>query len=211
MVAKFDDLQLKFDLDVEEIDQETLSSHPPSPAEAERISMAAKYALEASAEEWEGAQDGEGCFGWFEDYEYLLEKGWPWRIAVYIAWATMPKNIRQPDTQNGLATEILGLTSSRVILEWRKKYPEIDAVVAMMQSRPLWEHRKGFFEALVKSGTNPDYKHHPDRKLALEMLNDYTPKSQLGLGKAAKDGNVEAMSEEELRKWAGESGGEDAE
>ena len=94
MVAKFDDLQLKFDLDVEEIDQDNLSSTPPSSEEAKRISMAAKYALEASAEEWEGAREGEGSFGWFEDYEYLMEKGWPWRVAAYIAWATMPKNVR---------------------------------------------------------------------------------------------------------------------
>ena len=84
-------------------------------------------------------------------------------------------------------------------------------VIAMMQTRPLWEHRKGFFDALVISGTNPDYKHHPDRKLGFEMMQDYIPKSQLGIGKAAKDGDVEEMTDEELLKWAGEKTEEEAE
>lgn len=211
MVKKFDDLQLRFEFKVEEVDLETLSSSPPSPEEAERISMAAKYALEASVGEWAKAKFGTGDFSWFEDYEYLIDRGWPWRVAVYIAWATMPKIARKPKTMKELATKVLGLNSPRVIYEWRKKYPEIDTVVAMMQTRSLWEDRKGFFDALVVSGTNPDYKNHPDRKLGFEMMNDHIPKSQLGIGKATKEGDVEAMTEEELRKWAGERTAEDEE
>ena len=211
MVKKFDDLQLRFEFKVEEVDLETLSSSPPSPEEAERISMAAKYALEAGAKEWEEGESGDGEFSWYEDYEYLIDRGWPWRVAVYIAWATMPKNIRKPVTMKDLATKILGLNSSRVIYEWRKKYPEIDTVVAMMQTKSFWEHRKGILDALAKVASRDDYKSHSDRKLALEMMNDHTPKSLLGLGKAAEDGAVEEMTEEELRKWAGNIAGKDKE
>lgn len=208
MAKKFDDLQLRFDLEVEEVDLGELSPSPPSPEEAERISMAAKYALEATAAEWEGAEHGEGLFGWYEDYEYLIERGWPWRVAVYIAWATMPKGMRQPGTMKEMATTVLGLGSSRIIYEWRKKYPEIDTVVAMMQTRPLWEHRKAIFEALASQASRDDYKSHSDRKLALEMMDDYIPKSQLGIGKAAKDDDVSGMDEETLRKWAGDMSGD---
>jgi len=108
-----------------------------------------------------------------------------------------------------LASSVLGLQSPRSIYTWRKKYPAIDATISMMQALPLLEHRRDVIEALVEMAKTHDYKAFNDRKLFLEMLGDYIPKSQLGLGKAADDGVVGSMSEAELRRWV--TGVEDGE
>src|SRR3989304_9055123 len=60
---------------------------------------------------------------WMEPLLYLLDHNWPWRQAVYIAWAASPRVERWPATQELLATQVLGLTSDRVIAEWRRKKP----------------------------------------------------------------------------------------
>lgn len=115
---------------------------------------------------------------WWQDYLWLREQGWDWRKAVYIAWAASPVKERTPVTQEELATQILGLGSDRVIATWRKR-EAIDDTVAVMQAAPLLRHRRDIYEALVKVAVDPDPKAHADRKLALELLGDYKPKSQV--------------------------------
>ena len=194
MVEKWNDLQLEFDLDLDEVEfdaQERAISY----AEARQISEAAFYALKDLMRE----RDCE----WFKDYLDLIEKGWPWRVACYIAWASSPKTGRWPETLQKLATDVLGLTGTRVIYTWRKKYPTIDSVVALMQSAPLWEHRREVFEALAEVAKMPDYKGHQDRELFFTMTGDLVKKSELRIGSAAKDA-LENMSDEELRAWLGQ-------
>jgi len=116
---------------------------------------------------------------WKDEYLNLVEGGWNWRVAAYIAWAASPKNTRTPKTQDELATQHLGLTSDRAINTWRRKNPAIDEMVAVLQAAPLFEHRAEIYEALVKVATSPEYKGHNDRKLALELLGDYVPKSKV--------------------------------
>src|SRR5690349_10609759 len=36
---------------------------------------------------------------WMELYKRLVDGGWKWRVAVYIAWAAQPKKYRWPETQ----------------------------------------------------------------------------------------------------------------
>lgn len=189
-MKQWSDLQLKFDLDLDEVSEDA-AERAISPVEARQISQAAKSQFETGNDQ---SPD------WIRDYVRLLEQGWPWRVACYIAWAASPRRDRWPGTLKDLATEVLGLTSPRVIYEWRRKYPAIDTVVAMLQAAPLWEHRADLYRALLESASTPDYKHHPDRKLALEMLGDYVPRSQLDVGKAAGN-DLEALSEDELRRW----------
>lgn len=113
---------------------------------------------------------------WADVYQQLLHANVRPRVAAYIAWATMPKKYRYPETQDQLATEILGLTSDRAIATWRKKYPEIDTMISLLQAEALLEYRPGAFHALGTVANDPSYRAHQDRRLLFEMTGDYTPR-----------------------------------
>ena len=114
-------------------------------------------------------------FPWWQDYQELIGRGWDWRKAVCIAWKASPAATRVPETQEELATRVLGLTSDRVIAKWFKQHPEMDQEVVRMQAAPLLRHRREIYDALVTVATMLDPKAHPDRKLALELMGDYKP------------------------------------
>lgn len=114
-------------------------------------------------------------FGWAADFYFLLDHGWPWRVAAYIAWAGSPKVGRWPKTQEELANQVLGLTSDRQISGWRKDNPAIDEMIGMMQAMPLLDHRRDVFEALSMSASNASSKGAQDRKTFLTMTGDYVP------------------------------------
>lgn len=139
---------------------------------------------------------------WADRYLMLRSQGWSFRKAAYIAWKSTPKELRIPKTQMQFATEILGLTSDRVITTWREKNPMIDEAVNALMTADLYSHRANVFAALKKSASNPDYKHHPDRKLFLEMTGDYVPISQLKAmlmsGKLKTNRKLEDLDEGEL-------------
>jgi len=196
--ARLGQLSFNFELDESAEDAEDRAiTHE----EARLISEAARKAFEVDPKPL-------GEREWYVEYLRLREEGWPWRVASYIAWAASPKEDRYPKTLQELATKVLGLQSPRSIYNWRKKYPTIDATISMMQALPLLEHRRDVIEALVEMAKTRDYKAFNDRKLFLEMVGDYIPKSQLGLGKAMDEDVVGSMSEAELRKWVtGEDGG----
>ncbi len=97
---------------------------------------------------------------------------------------------------------MLGLASDRRIAEWRRKYPEIDQVIADLQAEALLDARADVIAALKASASNPSYRHAADRKLYLEMTGDYIPVNKLvaelkrrGLG----PDDIRSMPEEELR------------
>lgn len=122
---------------------------------------------------------------WADVYQQLLNASVRPRLAAYIAWATMPKKYRYPETQDKLATEFLGLTSDRAIATWRKKYPEIDMMISQLQAESMLEYRPGAFHALGTVASDPSYRANPDRRLFFEMTHDYTPrlKSEIDDGK----------------------------
>lgn len=183
----WDELQLKFDLGLDEV-EEVAESETLSQEQVRMISEAARHIFE---DEYKPE--------WFRDYLTLVEQGWPWRIATYIAWASSPKIGRQPATLKDLAEQVLGLGSPRVINNWRRKYPSIETIVSMMQSKALWDHRADVMETLAKNAAEPDYKYFNDRKLFLEMLGDYVPKSQMQVSGSVK--SLEEMSDSELERW----------
>lgn len=188
--------------DPEKLEQLALSLDLPEPEgneglsqeEIQRASMAAKQAFEDG--------DHRGNFdSWFGDYVSLKETGWEWRVAAYIAWESSPKTERWPKTLNELATQVLGLASPRVIYIWRKKNPDIDTAISMMQSAPLYAHRRDVIEALVAVAKDPDYKAHKDRKLFFEMLGDYTPRQDVNVNdKRVPSDDLSELSDEELAK-----------
>lgn len=157
--------QLRLDLDLSE--PEGRGSEPLSVEEIRLRSETARAALDGVDVPWKA------------EYLKLVEGGWDWRVAAYIAWAASPKNSRSPKTQDELAINHLGLTSDRAINTWRRNNQAIDEMVAMMQAAPLWEHRAEIYDALIRVATSPEYKGHNDRKLALELLGDYVPAAKL--------------------------------
>ena len=116
---------------------------------------------------------------WAEIYHQLLIANVRPRIAAFIAWATMPKKYRWPETQEKLAIEVLGLTSDRAIAMWRKKYPEIDMMISELQAEAMLEYRPGAFHALGTVAADPSYRANPDRRLFFEMTRDYTPRQKI--------------------------------
>jgi len=116
---------------------------------------------------------------WADVYQQLINANIRPRLAAYIAWATMPKKYRYPETQDKLATEILGLTSDRAIATWRKKYPEIDMMISQLQAEAMLEYRPGAFHALGTVASDPSYRANPDRRLFFEMTKDYTPRQKI--------------------------------
>lgn len=142
---------------------------------------------------------------WFERFESLIAGGWPWRQACYIAWASMPKDGRKPETQDDLARQYLNLGSDRAISTWRKKNPAIDSMVAILQTAELWEHRGDSFKNLIdgmkQSGS--DYKFFNHLKLFLEMTGDYVPLSQLAaVIRRKSDGGPQSLEEDMLDELA---------
>lgn len=137
---------------------------------------------------------------WAETYHRLLNANWPWRVALYVAWASMPRQRRVPATQNELAVQYLGLNSDRSISTWRKKYP-IDQMIADLQADELLEARADVFYALKEMARTIDYKGAADRRVYLEMIGAYVPVTKLAAelrkrGISADD--LDGMSNEEL-------------
>lgn len=193
--------QMVMALDLPEVDADGVS-----PEEARERSEAGRSALIRLS----GTDDQPE---WFERFEALVNGGWPWRQAGYIAWASMPKQDRKPETQEELAKKHLNLSSDRAISTWRKKNPAIETMIALLQSAELWEHRADSFKNLIdgmkKSGD--DYKFFNHLKLFMEMSGDYIPLTQLAavLKKKAAGGphemdedtvNLLAKAVEELQK-----------
>jgi len=146
------------------------------------LALPAEDELDAAQVSAEGLQAldavlaGDSQPGWAETYRELRETGWPWRVAAYIAWAASPADTRLPRTQGELARQVLALRSDRTIRVWREKNPFIDEVVSKLQVRALFSHRQRVLAALAESASTPNYKHHNDRRLFLEMTGDYTPR-----------------------------------
>lgn len=175
---------------------ETEEGDSIGPEEAKERSERARKALDAMFGK-------SGAPRWLDDYLEMVRGGWPWRVAAYIAWASSPRAAREPKTQDELARFHLGLTSDRAISTWRKRNPAIDEVVRMMQAGPLFKHRSEIFTALVAVAVKPEYKSHADRKLALELMGDYTPlRKVLAELRKKSDNGEENMTDAELDEIA---------
>lgn len=157
--------QLALGLELPEVELDGVS-----PEIARQRSEAARQALELVAKD---------APAWLDDYYMLRDKGWPWRQAAYIAWASTPTEARQPKTQQELARQ-LGLTSDRAISTWRRRNPAILETIAFLQTAPLWRHRADAYDNLIKGmqKAGGDYKFFNHLKLYMEMTGDYVPTSK---------------------------------
>lgn len=151
-----------------------MTDFPASPAtQGQPASRSAHARLHDQGDQWP----------WWDDYQAIRQQFSHfrnWRIWVYLAWASQPADRRQPPTEAELAEEVLGC-STRSIRNWKaREYGEqasIEQAVAYLQAAPLLRYRRDIFDALVAVARTPDPKAHSDRKLALEMTGDYTPRS----------------------------------
>lgn len=142
---------------------------------------------------------------WMDLYKRLVDGGWKWRVAVYIAWAAQPKKYRWPETQEELAIKCMGLTSDRAIATWRKKNATIDETISMLQGAIIFDALPDALNAMVEVASESDYKGHQDRKLMFEMAQIYTPSSKITAEMAKKlinsnPDDLEDMSDEDLRR-----------
>ncbi len=139
---------------------------------------------------------------WLDDYYQLRSEGWDWRKAAYIAWASSLATDRWPKTQKDLASNVLGLKSDRTIQKWREDDRGIDDRVAKLQIEPLMRHRRDVIEALISVASSHDPKAASDRRVFLEMVGDYKPKSAMAV--TGEDGGPIEVDIETLgaRRWA---------
>lgn len=190
--------QLTFDNDIAEIDAVD--------DELEISSGNARETMEEMVNLFIDGPQAEGSNGedrsWFRLYVDLARKKMPWRLAAYIAWASVPKIKRWPATQIKLAREVLGLKSDRVLIRWREENPEIDAMIAQLQDREFFEHRAEVLKALAESAANPNYKNHQDRRLYLEMSGDHSTRIEVDDKRNRGKNDVADMSDEELLEHA---------
>ena len=190
-------LALELDLPEDEIRQGEVIL---STDEVQRRSETARLALNS-------LRGQPGAPGWLSDYWQLIEGGWPWRVAAFIAWASSPRKDRRPATQDELATKHLGLTSDRAISTWCKRNPAIIEMIALLQAAPLFQHRADAFDSLVKGmlQSGGDYKFFNHLKLFMEMSGDYVPTSKLSAELRKKlGGDLSELSDDELAALAGE-------
>jgi hypothetical protein len=172
-----------------------------TPDEALKLSEAARVKFESCKSQT--VYDESTGRSWFDDY-IQLHAFFPWRVAAWIAWAASPKNNRWPKRQEELATQVLGLSSDRAIGNWRRKYPDIDKALSVMQAAPLMDHRRDAFEALAYSAAQKSHRSNPDRKLFFEMTGDYAPRMTLEQLKEFNPENIDEMDEKELRSMSKE-------
>jgi hypothetical protein len=100
---------------------------------------------------------------------------WDWRKALYIAWSSLPKHLREPKTLEELV-RLLGLASSGTIRNWRRSDPEMAERIAAVPREMLLDHVADVLMALRQVATQVDPKAHSDRKLFLEITGIYQPR-----------------------------------
>lgn len=100
---------------------------------------------------------------------------WGWRKAAYIAWSSTPKTKREPKTLEELA-RLLGLSSAGTIRNWRRLDPGIMDRIGELPRQLLADRMPDVMHALVEVASSPDPRAHPDRRMYLEMMGQYSPK-----------------------------------
>lgn len=168
MPIKTPDYQLRLNLNLPD-DQQPQGIGALSVDDIRIRAEAARAKLE-NGESWKRSTLGKVVPpAWYQEYLQLLAGGWDWRVAVYIAWKATPKKYRWPESQEELATEVLGLSSDRVISAWRAKNPAIDAMVQDVGSARVLDRLSDSIEAMLEVAAMPNYKGRGDRELHFKL------------------------------------------
>lgn len=165
---------------VKDADEGGQGQTPLSWQEVKEREMAARLALKDKLDE------GEEIPSWAETYHELINSNIPWKIAAYIAWATVIRKHRWPETQEELAINVLGLNSDRRITEWRRKYSYIDQMIADLQTSKYMQYIPGAIAASGEVASRPDYKSTAERRLLYEATGIIDTKTKVSV----EDGHV---------------------
>lgn len=152
--------------------EEASDGTPLTYAEIVQREQAAKLALKDKLENDE-------LPSWAEKFNRLINEKVPWKIAMFVAWASMPKEMRVPKTLEEFAKEFLGLTSARRVYEWRKKYPGIDTMIANLQGDEFLEGRGDVLETVRYMARQKDYKNAKYADMYLTMTGDLVKTTKL--------------------------------
>lgn len=157
---------------------------------------------ENSAGKRSGKVDPYAGYDWHGEYLILKERYPDKRVAAYIAWAAAPVVKRQPGKLIDLA-RLLGLKTDRTIRQWREKDETIDQTVKELQTAPLAHYRRDIYQALIASALLEGSGGHADRRLALEMLGDYSPKSRHEITEPVQPFTSDELAQatKELQQW----------
>lgn len=139
-------------------------------------------------------------------YLSLVEDGWRWRRAAVIAWLSMPRKTRQPETQEGLA-QLLGCSVSTV-----KRFANHESTqVQLMKltTASLFEHKALVDEALIESATNSDYKNNQDRKTFYQLIGAIEDRHAFSFKPEDDKSAMRGKSRDELLAMAQLEGGDD--
>lgn len=139
-------------------------------------------------------------------YLSLVEDGWKWRRAAVIAWYSMPKKSRQPETQAELA-DLLGCGVSTV--KRIAGHESTQVQLMKLTTASLFEHKALVDEALIESATDSNYKNNQDRKTFYQLIGAIRDRHEIEL-KPGDDAAMRQMSDEELMSLAQLEDGDDA-
>ena len=116
-------------------------------------------------------------------YHMLTAEGWDRSKALYMAWKAHHPLIRErsglPILQKDFFTQVLGYSSDNAVRQWRKKtyWPQLAERMDTIMNDVLKDYTPVVLYANAQLAARPDPKTFPDRKLYLEMVGEYTPKS----------------------------------
>jgi hypothetical protein len=178
--------------------------------EARQISQDAREEFEQAID------DRPECAPLREPFLDLIEQGWDWRKALYIAWAQLPLAVRWPTTQEELAV-LMGLRSSRTIRKWREKNPGIDLLVKRAMgaraARRVSELTANILSKTYQVGMSEDYKGHRDRRLWLEADGLLKQEMDINLTSAISSDEMAALQDkarQDVADFEAERFGEDS-
>lgn len=192
--------QLKLGLDLPE---EAPASQVLSAEDVRIRAEAARAQLEGGNLWPKDAQGKSQTPAWYEQYLKLVYGGWPWRVAVLIAWMAMDKPRRWPATQDELAIKILGLNSDRQFSVWMAKNPAIAAQVHDVRFALVWDNLSDVLAAGMAVAMEKDYKGRGDREMIYKMAGILSDKVQAEIYDKSAIADLSKLSFGEKLRLAG--------
>ena len=100
-----------------------------------------------------------------------------WALAAFAVWRALPKQLRQPRTQNELAL-LLGFTSDNVFYKWMNQHPELFQASSAGMEAMLREFLPDIMWASIQSAKHGGTQGFQDRKMLMTMAGMTTDKSE---------------------------------
>ena len=188
--------QLTFDLDIEEV--EAVSIAGLSGDEIQARKDVAKAMIE-KGDFFKKDNNGDPIFPfWFESYLRYKSGGYPFRVAILMAWLGTPASKRYPKTKKELA-DMMGLRSPRQFAVWIQKNPQILVEANMAWKNRILDALNDSVDAMLEVAATPDYKGKYDRSLHFKMAEVLIERIEIN----DKHADLSKLSFDEKMKLAG--------